>query len=123
VTEIFISYRRSDAGLAGRLYDWLDEAFPNKVFMDSDMSSDVDYVRLLEETIAGSCVVIAGRRGFSVRYRTVALASMAARRRQVAKNCTCSFDVRSRAVSPWNRGGETYETDPARFRRDIRFAA
>ena len=53
--NIFINYRRGDqAGFAGRLYDWLGQAFPkSQLFMDVDnIPLGVDFVDYLDEQVS-----------------------------------------------------------------------
>jgi hypothetical protein len=59
---IFINYRREDSSpYAGRLYDFLSQAFPeNKVFMDIDaIDPGEDFIEAINATLTESRVVIA----------------------------------------------------------------
>ena len=50
---IFLSYRREDtSGHAGRLYDRLKKALPNRVFLDIDsIPPAVDFAEKIEEAV------------------------------------------------------------------------
>lgn len=56
MADIFISYRREDAGHAGRLYDRLSAN--NSVMMDVDVSPGRDFTDQIETTVSSSKVVI-----------------------------------------------------------------
>jgi TIR domain-containing protein len=57
----FISYRRDDtAGYAGRIYDRLQQRFPDQVFMDvSGIGAGVDFVESVEREVRASSVLVA----------------------------------------------------------------
>jgi hypothetical protein len=58
--QIFISYRREDAGYAGRLYDWLQKSFPKKrIFMDVDaIAAGTDYMQRINKAIDSADVLM-----------------------------------------------------------------
>jgi hypothetical protein len=59
--DIFISYRREDAGEAGRLADWLGVRFgPERIFRDVTRLRGGDpFAAVISEAIAGSTAVVA----------------------------------------------------------------
>jgi TIR domain len=60
--KIFINYRRGDdPGFTGRLFDRLQDAFePEQLFLDVDnIAPGVDFVRVLNDRVADSDVVLA----------------------------------------------------------------
>ena len=64
--RIFVCYRREDsAGHAGRLYDRLNQRFPDRVFMDVvGISVGTRWAEVIERTL-GSCkvaIVLIGKR-------------------------------------------------------------
>jgi hypothetical protein len=59
--DIFINYRREDSSpYAGRLYDFLRQAFPqNKVFIDvNSIDPGEDFIKAIKKTLNESCVMI-----------------------------------------------------------------
>lgn len=53
--RIFISYRRDDESFAaGRLYDWLENTFPDQVFMDVEkgLTAGADFPRELDRMVS-----------------------------------------------------------------------
>jgi len=57
----FLSYRRDDtSGYAGRIYDRLQQRFPNQIFMDvSGIDAGVDFVDSIEREVRSSSVLVA----------------------------------------------------------------
>ena len=59
--KVFISYRRDDAaGYAGRLYDRLKAAFPQRAFLDvGDIQPGADFARVIEQHLQGCTALVA----------------------------------------------------------------